>query len=138
MFVLATALLMHFGKVSAQNNHIIIADSTVAETSKDSSGWTDCGEVPVVLKRAAPLYPELTLRAGLEGKVWVKILVDEQGKPSKVVVVKSDEQIFNKAAIEAARQFLFVPVTISSGPVALWVTVPFKFSLAEGKDVQTR
>jgi TonB family protein len=88
---------------------------------------------PVVIKKVEPKYPELAMRAGLEGKVWVKIWVDKEGKPRQVVVMKSDAEIFNEPAVEAAKQFLFTPAYMNNGPVAVWVSVPFKFKLADRK-----
>jgi protein TonB len=86
---------------------------------------------PVVVKKVEPKYPELAMRAGLEGKVWVKIWVDKEGKAKQVVVIKSDAEIFNEPAIEAAKQFVFTPAYMNNGPVAVWVSVPFKFKLSD-------
>ncbi|MGA9117060.1 MAG: TonB family protein [Bacteroidota bacterium] len=86
---------------------------------------------PVIVKKVEPRYPELAMRAGLEGKVWVKIWVDKEGKPKQVVVLKSDAEIFNEAAVEAAKQFLFTPAYMNNGPVSVWVSIPFRFKLAE-------
>lgn len=88
---------------------------------------------PVVVKKVEPKYPELAMRAGLEGKVWVKIWVDKEGKPKQVIVLKSDAEIFNEPSIEAAKQFVFTPAYMNNGPVAVWVSVPFKFKLSERK-----
>ncbi|MFN0159328.1 MAG: energy transducer TonB [Bacteroidota bacterium] len=88
---------------------------------------------PVPVKRVEPKYPELAMRAGLEGRVWVKIWVDKEGKPKQVVVLKSDAEIFNEPAVEAAKQFLFTPAYMNNGPVAVWVSVPFRFKLADRK-----
>jgi TonB family protein len=88
---------------------------------------------PVVVKRVEPKYPELAMRAGLEGKVWVKIWVDKEGKSKQVVVLKSDAEIFNEPAIDAARQFVFTPAYMNNGPVSVWVSVPFKFILKDKK-----
>jgi protein TonB len=86
---------------------------------------------PVPIKRVEPKYPELAMRAGLEGKVWVKIWVDKEGKPRQVVVLKSDAEIFNEPAVEAAKQWLFTPAYMNNGPVAVWVSIPFRFKLAD-------
>ncbi len=86
---------------------------------------------PEVVKKVEPKYPELAMRAGLEGKVTVKIWVDKEGKVKQVVVLKSDAEIFNEAAIEAAKQWVFTPAYMNNGPVAVWVSVPFKFKLKE-------
>jgi protein TonB len=88
---------------------------------------------PVVVHKVDPKYPELAMRAGLEGRVWVKIWVDKEGKPKQVVVLKSDAEIFNDAAVEAAKQFRFTPAYMNNGPVAVWVSVPFRFKLADRK-----
>ncbi|HXX64746.1 MAG TPA: TonB family protein [Bacteroidota bacterium] len=88
---------------------------------------------PQVIKKVEPKYPELAMRAGLEGKVWVKIWVDKEGKPHQVLIQKSDAEIFNEPALEAAKQFVFTPAYMNNGPVAVWVSVPFKFKLADKK-----
>jgi protein TonB len=87
---------------------------------------------PVVVKKVEPKYPELALRAGIEGKVWVKIWVDKEGKAKQVIVLKSDNQIFDEPAVEAAKQFVFTPAYMNNGPVSVWVSVPFKFKLTGG------
>jgi len=87
---------------------------------------------PVVVKKVEPKYPELAMRAGLEGKVWVKIWVDKEGKPKKAVVQKSDAEIFNQPATEAAMQWVFTPAMMKNGPVSVWVSIPFRFKL-QGK-----
>ena len=87
---------------------------------------------PMIVSSVAPVYPPLALKAGIEGKVWVKIWVDRQGKNRKVEILKGDE-VFNEAAIEAAKQFVFTPAYMNNGPVSVWVSVPFTFRLAGGK-----
>lgn len=86
---------------------------------------------PQIVKRVVPAYPAMAMRAGLEGTVYVKILVDKDGKPKKCVVIKSTTEIFNDAAVEAAMQFIFTPAVMNNGPVKVWVAVPFKFKLKD-------
>jgi protein TonB len=86
---------------------------------------------PIPVKKVEPKYPELAMRAGLEGKVWVKIWVDKEGKAKQVVVLKSDAEIFNEPSVEAAKQWVFTPAYMNNGPVSVWVSVPFKFKLTE-------
>ena len=88
---------------------------------------------PVAIKKVEPKYPDLAMRAGLEGKVWVKIWVDKEGKAKQVVILKSDAEIFNEPAVEAAKQWVFTPAYMNNGPVAVWVSIPFRFKLAERK-----
>lgn len=84
---------------------------------------------PKVIKQAKPAYPEIARKAGLEGKVWVKIWVGKDGKPKKVVIQKSASEIFDQAAIDAAMQMVFTPAMMQNGPVDVWVSIPFDFKL---------
>ncbi len=88
---------------------------------------------PQIVKKVEPKYPELAMRAGLEGKVTVKIWVDKEGKVKQVVVLKSDAEIFDQPAIDAAKQFVFTPAYMNNGPVAVWVSFPFRFKLTDKK-----
>lgn len=88
---------------------------------------------PQIVKKVEPKYPDLAMRAGLEGKVIVKIWVDKEGKVKQVVVLKSDAEIFNDPAVEAAKQFVFTPAYMNNGPVAVWVSFPFRFKLTDKK-----
>ncbi len=65
----------------------------------------------------------------MEGTVYVKILVDKEGKAKKAIVAKSDSEIFNDNAIKAALQWVFTPAMMNNGPVAVWAMVPFHFKL---------
>ncbi len=88
---------------------------------------------PTVIKRIEPKYPDLALRAGLEGNVFVKVWVDKEGKVRKVVLLKSDAPIFEEAAIAAASQWVFTPAVMQKGPVSVWVSIPFRFRLTGNK-----
>ncbi len=88
---------------------------------------------PTVLKKVNPVYPELAMKAGLEGKVWVKIWVDTEGRAREVKILKSDSDVFNQVTIDAAKQFLFTPAYIKDKPVSVWVSVPFNYKLADKK-----
>jgi len=86
-------------------------------------------KAPEVIKTATPRYPELARRAGMEGTVMVRVWVDREGKPRKVEIMKSDAEIFNQSAIEAAEQMRFSPALKDGKAVSVWVAMPFKFKL---------
>jgi len=88
---------------------------------------------PQIVKRVLPEYPPIAIRAGIEGVVWVKILVGKDGIPQKAVVVKFTSEIFNDAAMAAAMKFTFTPAYMNQGPVKVWVAIPFRFTLKEGQ-----
>jgi len=89
---------------------------------------------PQIVKSVQPKYPEIARLAGIEGTVWVKVLVGKDGKPKRVVILKETPKgIFADAAAEAAMQFLFTPAIMNAGPVACWVAIPFKFTIRSGQ-----
>ncbi len=116
--------------VSAHTSEAYAQDTT----KKRPAEFTGADTPPNVIYRVEPKYPELALRAGMEGIVWVKVWIDSVGAVRDVVVLKSDADIFNKSAIEAARQFRFAPARIGTKPVESLVSFPFKFALYEKPD----
>ncbi len=84
---------------------------------------------PTVVKKVEPKYPEIALRAGLEGNVFLKVWVTKEGKVREAVIIKSDAEIFNQNAKDAAIQWVFTPAVMQKGPVAVWVSIPFRFRL---------
>lgn len=88
---------------------------------------------PIPGSAIAPVYPELARLSGVEGTVWVKIWVDEKGNSRKAVIMRSDAEIFNQVSIDAAMKWKFSPAILKGKPVAVWVSIPFKFRL--NKDV---
>lgn len=89
--------------------------------------------LPIPGNSPQPVYPEIARRAGVEGTVWIKIWVDKEGNPKKAIVQKSDAQLFEQPAIDAAMKWKFTPAIMNNGPVAVWVSIPFRFKLSGGR-----
>ncbi len=104
-------------------------DIVITDEEPGMDAFIPVEKQPQVVKRIIPKYPDMAVRAGLEGTVWVKILVDKDGLPKKAVVIKSTAELFNDAAVEAAMGFVFTPAVMNNGPVKVWVSIPFKFTL---------
>lgn len=94
-------------------------------------------QAPEVLNQEQPKYPQLALKAGLEGTVWTKLWVDSTGRVVQAYVQKSDAQIFEQSALDAARQWRFKPAISKGKAIATWVSVPFRFKIA-GYPTETR
>ncbi|HAV23985.1 MAG: hypothetical protein A3H45_04050 [Ignavibacteria bacterium RIFCSPLOWO2_02_FULL_55_14] len=85
---------------------------------------------PMVVRAVKPKYPQIAQMAGIEGTVWVKILVGKDGRPKRAVIMKEiPEGTFREASLEAAMQYIFTPAYMNSGPVQVWTAVRFKFVL---------
>jgi len=64
---------------------------------------------PAFIYRKMPVYPRLAERLGREGKVVLKLFIDEQGQLHHVQVVESTWQGFTDAALDAVRKSSFSP-----------------------------
>jgi TonB family protein len=74
-------------------------------------------------------YPELAKKAGLEGKVVLRVLVRRNGSVKKFIVENSDSEIFNKSAGDAVMKTQFLPAIQNGKPVACWLSVPISFKI---------
>ena len=83
---------------------------------------------PKVKHQVNPKYPEIARKAGLTGKVFLKFLVDKNGRVSNVSILRGQE-IFRQAAIDAVLQFRFEPAQQNDKPVSVWMTQPMSFRL---------
>ncbi len=85
---------------------------------------------PEPIRYVTPEYPEMAKKAGIEGVVTAQLLIGTDGKVYDCRVVAGPE-IFYAAVEKAARRCLFSPAKQRDKPVAVWVAVPFRFSLKD-------
>ncbi len=88
-------------------------------------------ETPVAVYEEPPVYPDLAERAGIVGTVWVKVLVDLEGRVGKAIIAKASgtNAGFEEAAIEAAMKNRYRPAIQNGRPVAVWVSYKVVFDL---------
>ena len=79
--------------------------------------------------QAIPVYPDLARRSGLEGNVYLRVLIGKNGKPLKAIVLKFDSEIFVTPSMDAAMKSVFTPAIQNKQPIMVWITVPYKFRL---------
>ncbi len=80
--------------------------------------------------RPAPRYPAIAQRKGLEGSVTVRLRVDETGRVTQAIVVKSDPPgVFDDAALGAARLYRFAPARRGGEAVASTLQQTIRFEL---------
>ena len=85
-------------------------------------------QLPVATQRQVPVYPEAARRKGLDGTVLVRALVSREGVVLDAIIQKSIPEL-DDAALTAIRQWRFRPATRKKAPVAVWVSIPVKFTL---------
>lgn len=88
---------------------------------------------PQPISMPAPEYPSLAVKAGIEGKVVVKMLVDTDGSVIAVEIIKSSgNQMLDESAISAAKRAKFTPAKQRDRFVRVWVVRQIEFKLNNG------
>ncbi len=89
-------------------------------------------QMPRFKRQRQPRYPESARRAGIEGRVFVAVLISEQGKPIKAQILSrepSDKKVFDKAAVDAVMKSTYYPGVQSGRSVKVWLRIPIRFML---------
>jgi protein TonB len=92
--------------------------------------YTYVEELPAPVRMVHPEYPALARQAGVSGVVWVRVLLDREGRVRDAILdPKGGVPMLNEAALAAARQWVFEPALSNGKPVMVWVSIPFRFRL---------
>jgi len=82
-----------------------------------------------------PEYPDAARRAGREGRVLLRVLIDDQGEAKAVEVsASSGSEVLDQAATSAIKRWRFHPARAGDQPIESWVSVPIDFRLTEAKN----
>jgi TonB family protein len=115
----------------------------VTETTIDAASMTtgmgvyDQSPEPVegfVAIQKKMIYPEIQRQAGIEGKVFVKLLITEQGDIETAEIIKSANPAMDSAAIHALTGLKWKPARKQEQPVKVSIVVPVVFTLTAEKN----
>jgi len=116
------------------------ATTPATATAADSSDWPSpdtfitVTDQPVKLKDVRPVYPDSARKAGVEGDVWVKVLIDTSGSVLDATTLRtSGVKELDNSALDAARQTLWKPAEQDGKKVRLWITYKVSFKLGDKK-----
>jgi protein TonB len=76
-----------------------------------------------------PVYPDMERRVGIEGRVVVQFVVNEDGAVSDIVVMRGVNAGLDRAAVEAVRRARFLPGIQAGRPVKVRLALPINFRL---------
>ncbi len=79
--------------------------------------------------RCVVQYPETAQRIGLQGKATIRVYVDANGYPQKMVTEESDHPLFEESAKEAIGNLRFRPAVQDGKPTGLWMSLPITYAL---------
>lgn len=75
-------------------------------------------------------YPKLALVSRVEGRVIVKVLVNEDGSVNKMMVEYTDNILLNQAALDAIKNYgNLVPAKQNGTKVKCWISIPINFKI---------
>ncbi|MCB0325989.1 MAG: energy transducer TonB [Bdellovibrionales bacterium] len=86
-------------------------------------------QMPVLLAQIDPVYPEEARKKNIEGQVVLKVLIDEEGKVARSIIVEDPGYGFGKAAKEAMMDYTFKAARIENQNVAVEIRYVVRFEL---------
>ena len=133
------------GRMMDQTNKALLVTSSVVEETDssviltlDTAKSTFVPELnkpikmdsePVALDYIHPHYPKSAKKDGIEGTVWLRVLVSENGDVVDAVVLKSLREDLDKAALENAWEIKYQPAISQNRPIAVWIVYSSTFKL---------
>ncbi|MDD4914250.1 MAG: energy transducer TonB [Methylococcales bacterium] len=108
------------------------AANSKAEAAAAATQFTEASFRASYLHNPKPEYPSVAKSRGWEGKVLLKVKVSATGASETVEIEHgSGHETLDESAIEAVRQWRFVPAKHGETAVSSTVTVPIVFHLSE-------
>ncbi len=84
---------------------------------------------PRKIKYVDPVYPEIARRARVAGSVILEVVVDKEGNPKSIKVLRGLSMGLTEAAVEAVKQWRWEPSTLNGKPVEVIVVLTVNFKL---------
>lgn len=88
----------------------------------------DYDQGPRLLRQARPEYPHDAFTRKIEGVVVVEILIDDTGRVARTRIVQS-VPVLDAAALDAVRQWIFLPAVRHGRPVPTVAIAPVRFTI---------
>ena len=82
------------------------------------------------IHHVAPVYPQLARESHVAGTVILEALIDEEGLVREVKVLRS-VALLDASAIDAVRQWRYVPTLLNGVPIQIIMSVTVTFRLTE-------
>lgn len=112
-------------------------DVDILETYSDIENFEDDPEPleyfsvsvkPTIKFQVTPVYSDIARRAGIEARVTVQLIIDKNGLPTDVKILKGHPML-NDDAIAAAKKYRFNPGMQGDKAVPVKWNIPFNFRL---------
>jgi protein TonB len=85
---------------------------------------------PKAIKKVKLIYPQWAKDRGYQGEVSLKVQVFADGQVGEIRVEKSSGyEILDHSAIDAVKQWEFIPGREGNAPIWYWAIIPIRFQL---------
>ena len=113
------------------DNARVIVNTPPVDIFPKSDEFVAYQEEPVTIHFETPDYPEMAELTGQAGIVWIRALVDKEGRVHDAHVQKpSGANVgFEEAALSAAFKNVYRPAIQNGQPVAVWISYKVEFRL---------
>jgi len=90
-------------------------------------------KMPRVKRLITPDFPPLALKYKKSAEIWIKALIDENGKVADAIIIKDSESNFGfeNEALKAAYKNEFSPYEVGGRPMPIWIAYKVKFIAPE-------
>jgi protein TonB len=86
-------------------------------------------ELPTLLERIQPEYPEIAVRARRECTMVLESLIGRNGEVLDIRILRGCGMGFDESALEAVYQWRYTPTTVNGRPVEVIANVTVRFQL---------
>ena len=139
--LVAVGLALTLGVVACSDSVAPSASTDDPATTESSSASTEDGEVFMIVEDQPELvggmsalqesisYPETAKEAGIQGRVIVQFIVDEDGNVTNPKVIRGVHEALNQAALDAVTAQEFEPGKADGEAVKVQMSLPVTFRL---------
>lgn len=101
----------------------------VATAAAPLTALPEGSELPVLVTRVDPPYPEPARRLRAGGDVVLRAVVEANGTIGRIEVVTGAPFGMTEAAVDAVRRWTYRPARVNGQPVAVWKVIRVRFAL---------
>ncbi|PWB68720.1 hypothetical protein C3F09_11060 [candidate division GN15 bacterium] len=128
------SLIQFLQKPVSATDSLVVVDSTITDDPCTQAPLPDefiaVEVIPEMIEYARPEYPREAKVGNITGTVWVKSLIDCEGRVRKVIVAKSSgSALLDQSAVESAYRCRFKPGIQGGRPVPCWATYRVDYSI---------
>lgn len=131
-----SALLVIVGisiQVNAKNTSIVESVITAADTAEV---YNIVDTMPEIVGGLSVLYdkieyPELAMNNGVQGRVFVRFIVDENGDVTNPEILKDIGAGCGNAAVKALKHVKFTQAKLNGEVVKVYYTLPITFKISK-------